>query len=88
MQIKKTKSEVRHKIVAKHGQCQGYKSISRDLEVPASNVPNVIKTFKAHATIANLPGRGHKRKLDGRLQQRICLNGGESTSINCHTDSI
>ena len=63
--------EVRHKIVAKHGQSQGYKSISRDLDVPVSTVCNVLRKFKAHDTVANLPGRGPKRKLDRRLQRRI-----------------
>ena len=63
--------EVRHKIVAKHGQSQGYKSISRDLDVPVSTVCNVIRKFKAHGTAANLLGRGCKRKLDRRLKRRI-----------------
>ena len=79
--------EVRHKIVAKHGQSQGYKSISRDLDVPVSTIRNVIRKFKAHGTVANFPGHGRKRKLDRRLQRRIVQNGGESTSINCQTDS-
>ena len=56
--------EVKHKIVAKHGQSQGYKSISRDLDVPVSTIRNVIRKFKAHGTVANLPGSGRKRKLD------------------------
>ena len=63
--------EVRHKIVAKHGQSQGYKSISRDLDVPVSTVHNVIRKFKAHGTVDNLSGRDRKRKLDRRLQRRI-----------------
>ena len=41
--------EVRHKIVAKHGQSQGYKPISRDLDVPVSTVHNAIRRFKAMA---------------------------------------
>ena len=56
--------EVRHKIVAKHGQSQGYISISRDVDVPVSTVRNVIRKFKAHGTVANLPGHDCKRKLD------------------------
>ena len=63
--------DLRTKIVEKHGQSQGYKSISRDLDVPVSTVHNVIKKFTAHGTVANLPGRGRKRKIDERLQQRI-----------------
>ena len=35
------------------------------------NICHVIRKFKAHGTVANLPGRGRKRKLDQRLQQRI-----------------
>ena len=38
--------EVRHKIADKHGQSQGHKSISRDLDVPVSTVRNVIRKFK------------------------------------------
>ena len=55
----------------KHGQSQGYKYISRDLNVPVFTVHNVIQKFTAHGTAANLPGRGRKRKIDERLQQRI-----------------
>lgn len=63
--------KVTHKIVAKHGPPQGWMSISRGLDVLVSAVRNVIKKFKAHATVTNLHGCGRKRKLDGRLQLRI-----------------
>ena len=63
--------EVRHRIVAKHGQSQGNKSISKDVDVPASIVRNVIRKFKVHDTAVNLPGRDRKRKPDRRLQRRI-----------------
>ncbi len=63
--------DLREKIVEKHGQSQGYKSISRDLNVPVSTVRNIIKRFTAHATVANLPGRGRKSKINEKLQQRI-----------------
>ncbi|KAI4888813.1 hypothetical protein NFI96_005447 [Prochilodus magdalenae] len=69
---KKTKelSEAsRSKNVRKHGQSQGYKSISKDLNVPVSTVR--IKTFKAHGTVANLPRCGRKRKTDERFQRKI-----------------
>ena len=56
--------EVRQKIVARHGQAQGDKSISRDGDVPVSTVRNVIRKFKAHGIVANLPGCGRKGKLD------------------------
>ena len=70
--VKRNKSielseDLRTKIVEKHGQSQGYKSISRDVDVPVSIVHNVIKNFTAHGTVANLPGCGRKRKIDERL---------------------
>ncbi len=63
--------DLREKIVEKHGQSQGYKSISRDLNVPVSTVRNIIKRFTAHATVANLPGRGRKSKINEKLQRSI-----------------
>ncbi len=63
--------DLREKIVEKHGQSQGYKSISRDLNVPVSTVCNIIKRFTAHGTVANLPGCGRKSKINEKLQRRI-----------------
>ena len=63
--------DLRTHIVEKHQQHQGYKSISRDLNVPLSTVRNIIKKFTTHGTTANLPGHGRKRKMDERLQRRI-----------------
>ena len=63
--------DLRTKIVEKHGQSQGYQSISRDLNVPVSTVINVIKKFTAHDIVTNLPGRGRKKKIDEILQRRI-----------------
>ena len=79
--------EDRHKIVVKHGQSQGYKSISRDLDAPVSTIHNVVMKIKTRGTVANLPGHGRKIKLDQRIVAKDCSNGGESTSINCQTDS-
>ncbi|CAJ0949462.1 unnamed protein product, partial [Ranitomeya imitator] len=71
---KKTKElseDLRNQIVRKHEQSQGYKSISKDLNVPVSTVRSVIKKFKAHGTVANLPRCGRKRKTDKRFQRKI-----------------
>ncbi len=55
----------------KHGQSQGYKSISRDFNVPVFTVSDIIKRFTAHGTAANLPGHGRKSKIYEKLQRRI-----------------
>ncbi|KAG2470219.1 TCB1 transposase, partial [Polypterus senegalus] len=63
--------DLRTKNVEKYQQSQNYKFISRDLHVPLSTVHNIIKKFIIHGTVANLPGRGWKRKIDKRLQRAI-----------------
>ena len=68
---KELSEDLRTKILEKHGQSQGYKAISRYLDVPVSTVRNVIKKFTAHGTVANLPGCGRKKIIDERLQRRI-----------------
>ncbi|CAJ0919674.1 unnamed protein product [Ranitomeya imitator] len=71
---KKTKElseDLRNQIVRKHEQSQGYKSISKDLNVPVSTVRSVIKKFKAHGTVANRPRCGRKRKIDKRFKRKI-----------------
>jgi transposase len=35
-----------------------------------TTVANIIKKFKVRGTVANLPGRGRKRKMDPRLNRR------------------
>ncbi len=73
---KRKKSEIlsedlRTKMVEKHEQSQGYKYISRHLNVPVSTVHNTVKKFTAHGTVANIPGCGRIRKMYERLQRRI-----------------
>uniref|UniRef100_H2LAD6 Transposase Tc1-like domain-containing protein n=1 Tax=Oryzias latipes TaxID=8090 RepID=H2LAD6_ORYLA len=51
--------------------CKGYKIISKQLEVPVTTVAHIIKKFKTHRTVANLPGRGRKGKIDDKLRRRI-----------------
>ena len=63
--------DLRTKILETYQQSQGYKSISRDLDLPLSTVRNIIKKFATHGPVANLPGRGRKRNIDEMLQRRI-----------------
>ena len=71
MDNRKSRRELSHNILEKYQQSQGYKSISRDLDLPLSTVRNIIKKFATHGTVANLPRRGQKRKMYERLQRRI-----------------
>lgn len=63
--------DIRKKIIDKHLKGKGYKTISKQLEVPVTTVAHIIQKFKTHGTVANLPGRGRKRKIDDKLKRRI-----------------
>ena len=57
----------------KKQNCGNISAISR-LQVnlvPLSSVHNIIKKFITHGSVANLSGRGWKRKIDERMQRRI-----------------
>uniref|UniRef100_A0A8C7WT33 Transposase Tc1-like domain-containing protein n=1 Tax=Oryzias sinensis TaxID=183150 RepID=A0A8C7WT33_9TELE len=53
-----------------HGKGKGYKTISKQLEIPETTVAHIQK-FKTHGTVANLPGRGRKRKIGDKLRRQI-----------------
>lgn len=75
MDRKKPKKElsekIRMEIIDQHFKGKGYKTISKQLDIPVSTVANIVKKVKVHGSVANLPGRGRKRKIDPRLNKRI-----------------
>ncbi|XP_053150198.1 uncharacterized protein LOC128344317 isoform X2 [Hemicordylus capensis] len=70
-QRRELSEEIRKKIIDKHVKDKGYKTISKQFDVPVTTGANIIKKFKVHGIVANLPGHGHKRKTDPRMGRRI-----------------
>ncbi|KAG2461018.1 TCB1 transposase, partial [Polypterus senegalus] len=70
-QRKELSQEIRKKIIDKHVKGKGYKTISKQLDVPVTTVAHIIQKFKIHGTVANLPGRGRRRKIDDKSKRRI-----------------
>ncbi|KAG2465277.1 TCB1 transposase, partial [Polypterus senegalus] len=68
---KELSQEIRKKIIDKHVKGKGYKTISKQLDVPVTTVAHIIQKFKIHGTVANLPGRGRRRKIDDKSKRRI-----------------
>ena len=56
--------EIRKNIIDKHVKGKGYKTISKQLDIPVTTVAHIIQKFKVQGTVANLPGCGRKRKID------------------------
>ena len=67
--------EIRNKLIDNYGK--GYKPIFNQLDVSVTAVANVIKKFNVYGTVANLPERGCKRKIDPRLNRRIAWRTGK-----------
>ena len=53
----------------KHVKGKGYKTISEQLNDPVTKVAHVIQKFKNHGAVANLPGRGCRRKIDDKWKR-------------------
>src|SRR4029434_6921441 len=67
----KLSQEIRKKIIDKHVNGKGYNTISKQLDIPVITVAHIIQKFKVQRTVANLLGRGRKRKIDDKLKRRI-----------------
>jgi transposase len=63
--------EIRKKIIDKHVKGKGYKTISKQLDVPVTTVAHIIQKFKVHGTVVNLPGRGRRRKIYDKMKRGI-----------------
>ncbi|KAI4892527.1 hypothetical protein NFI96_005759 [Prochilodus magdalenae] len=70
-QRKELSQDIRKKIIDKHVKGKGYKTICKQLDVPVTTVAYIIQKFKIHGTVANLPGRGRRRKIDDESKRRI-----------------
>ncbi|KAI4903076.1 hypothetical protein NFI96_020047 [Prochilodus magdalenae] len=66
---KELSQDIRKQSIDKHVKGKGYKTISKQLDVPVTTVAYIIPKFKIHGTVANLPGR--RRKIDDESKRRI-----------------
>ena len=63
--------EIRKKMIDMYFKGKGYKTISKQRDVPVTTVVHIIQTFKIHGTVTNLPGCGHRRKIDDKSKRGI-----------------
>lgn len=63
VKAKEWSQKFREEIVALHKKGNGYKKISKLLNVPRDTVGSIIRKFKATGTVATKCGRGRKKKL-------------------------
>lgn len=63
VKVRELSKMLRQEIVALHKKGNGYKKISKLLNVPRDTIGSIIRKFKATGTVATQPGRGRKKKL-------------------------
>ena len=63
--------ELRDKIVERHKSGEGYKKISKSLNISSSTVRSIIRKWKVHRTTETLPRSGCPSKLSNQARSRL-----------------
>ena len=63
--------DLRDKVVEGHRSGDGYKNISKTLNIPWSTVKTIIKKWKTYGTTKTLPRSGRPSKLDNQARRRL-----------------
>ena len=71
MSMKGLSKDLRDKVVKRHRSGDGYKNISKALNIPWSTVKTIIKKCKAYGTTKTLPRSGRPSKLDDQARRRL-----------------
>jgi transposase len=69
VKAKELSQKFREEIVALHKKGDGYKKISKLLNVSNDTVGSIIRKFKATGTVATQHGRGQKQKLSAAIEK-------------------
>ena len=78
LKMAKTKElsrDIWDRIIERHKEGQGYRKISKDMNLAQSTVGNIIRKYKKYSdSTANLPRNGRLRKINERTSRRISKN--------------
>ena len=78
LEIAKTKElskDMRDRIIERYKGGQGYRKISKGINLALSTVGNIIRKYKKYGDgTANLPRNGKPRKIDERTSEWISRN--------------
>ena len=71
MSTKELSKDLRDKVVERHRSGDGYKHISKALNIPWSTVKTIIKKWKTYGITNTLPRSGCSSKLDDQARRRL-----------------
>ena len=69
--IKELSPHILRLIVDEHKRGLGYRKMSTKFEIPISTIRGIIRKWKEHGLISNLPRKGRPRKLTERSERLI-----------------
>ena len=71
MSTKELSKDLRNKVVERHRSGDGYKNISKALNIPWSTVKTFIKKWKAYGTTKTLPRSCRPDKMGDKARRRL-----------------
>ena len=87
LKMAKTKElsrDMRNRIIERHKGGQGYRKISKEMNLALSTVGNIIRKYKKYGDgSANLPRNGRPRKINERTSRWISRNVQINPFITC-----
>ncbi|MGH0140569.1 UNVERIFIED_CONTAM: hypothetical protein FKN15_030496 [Acipenser sinensis] len=69
MKTKEHSKQVRDVIIEKHKSGEGYKTISKALNIPRSSVQSIVRKWKKYKTTTTLPRSGPPSKMSRRTRR-------------------
>ena len=81
MSTKELSKDLRDKVVQRYRSVNGYKNISKALNIPWSTVKTITKKWKVYGTIKTLPRSGRPSKLDDQARRRL-IRGHQEANGN------
>ena len=87
---KELSEDLRERLVHAHSEGKGYKTISKQYDVPVATVQSIINKHKKFNTVKNLSGRGRKRKVSAKLARKICreVNNNPRTTTKAVVENL
>ena len=71
MKTKDHSKQLREEVIEKYKSGEGYKKMSKALNIPWNSVKSIIKKWKEYGTCVNLPRAGRPHKLSDRARRRL-----------------
>ena len=82
MRTKELSKDVRDKVVERHRSGDGYKNISKALNIPWSTVKAINKKRKTYGSTKTLPRLGHPSKLYDQAKRRLIREAKRSIATS------